>query len=56
MDVSDQLHVSAALHLGERAPFRGTHRIGGWMGPRTDLDAVEEEKNILPLLEIERRP
>jgi hypothetical protein len=27
---------------GERAP--GTHRIGGWVGPRVGLDAVEKRK------------
>jgi hypothetical protein len=35
---------------GEKAP--GTHGIGVWVGPRTDLDKMER-KNILPLLELE---
>jgi hypothetical protein len=35
---------------GERAP--GTHRIGGWMGPRTGLDHVMRRKILsLPVLE-----
>jgi hypothetical protein len=38
---------------GERAP--GTHWIGGWLGPRAGLDAVEKIK-ILPLSGIEPRP
>jgi hypothetical protein len=32
----------------------GTNRIGGWVGPRTGLDAVENRK-ILPLPVIELR-
>jgi hypothetical protein len=35
---------------GERAP--GTHWIGGWVGPRVGLEAVEKRK-FLPLPEIE---
>jgi hypothetical protein len=42
MEVCDQLHDSDALLLGERTP--GTHSIGGWVGPRADLDAVEKRK------------
>jgi hypothetical protein len=38
---------------GERAP--GTHWIGGWMGPRFGLDAVEK-RQILPLTGIETGP
>jgi hypothetical protein len=38
---------------GERGP--GTHKIGGWVGPRAAVDAVEKRK-ILPLLGIEPRP
>jgi hypothetical protein len=34
----------------------GTHCIGGWMGPRSDLDAVEKRKNLFPLLGIEPWP
>jgi hypothetical protein len=30
------------LYPGERAP--GTHWIGGWVGPRTGLDAVKKRK------------
>jgi hypothetical protein len=36
---------------GERAP--GTHRIGGWVGPRTGLDDMEKRKFLtLPGLEL----
>jgi hypothetical protein len=35
---------------GERAP--GTHWIGGWVGPRASLEAVEKRK-ILPQPEFE---
>jgi hypothetical protein len=38
---------------GEKAP--GTHRIGGWVGPRTGLDDVERRKT-LPLPGLELRP
>jgi hypothetical protein len=33
----------------------GTHWIGGWVGPRTDLDEVERRK-LLPLPGLELRP
>jgi hypothetical protein len=36
MEVSDQLHA--------RGKEPSTHWIGGWVGPRTDLDAVEKRK------------
>jgi hypothetical protein len=39
MEVSGQLHAPAALPRGERAP--GTVWIGGWVGFRAGLDAVE---------------
>jgi hypothetical protein len=35
-----------ALYLGERA--LGTFSIGGWVGPRIDLDAVTKRKNSYP--------
>jgi hypothetical protein len=38
---------------GERAP--GTHWIGGWVGPRADLDDVEKRK-FLTLPGSELRP
>jgi hypothetical protein len=38
---------------GETAPF--PHCIGGWMGPRSCLSAMERRK-ILPLLGIEPQP
>jgi hypothetical protein len=36
------LDALATLPLGERAP--STHWIGGWVGPRFGMDAVEERK------------
>jgi hypothetical protein len=42
MEVSDQLHPLAAFIPRERAP--STHWIGGWVGPRVGLDAVEKRK------------
>jgi hypothetical protein len=42
---SGQLPVPAAVPR-KRAPT--THWIGGWLGPRADLDAVEKQK-VLPL-------
>jgi len=35
MRVGGQRHAPAVLHPGKRA---GTHRIGGWVGPRAGLD------------------
>jgi hypothetical protein len=52
--MSGQLHAPAALLPGKQPP--GTHWIGGWVGPRADLDDVERGKfftlpghNLLPL-------
>jgi hypothetical protein len=42
MEVIGQLHASTALPPGKKKP--GTHWIGGWMGPRTVLDAVVKIK------------
>jgi hypothetical protein len=49
MEVSGQLHAPAALPPGKGPP--GTRWMGGWVGPRAGLDAVENRK-ILPLLGI----
>jgi hypothetical protein len=38
MEVSGQLHASAALPLGKEPPT--THWIGGWVGPRAIWDMV----------------
>jgi hypothetical protein len=38
---------------GDRAP--GTHWVGGLVGSRVDLDAMENRKNLLPLPVIEPR-
>jgi hypothetical protein len=35
---------SCRFNPGERAP--GTHWLGGWVGPRFDLDAAEKRKNL----------
>jgi hypothetical protein len=42
MEVSGQFHTLAALLPGKKAP--GTHCIGGWVGLRASLDAVEKRK------------
>jgi hypothetical protein len=46
MKVSGQLHVSAALTPGEDAP--GNNLIGGRMGPRAGLDAMEYRNIFYP--------
>jgi hypothetical protein len=40
--MSGQLQVPTALPFGEKSP--GTHWIGGRVGPRADIDAVEKRK------------
>jgi len=42
MELSGQLHVPAALPLGE---IPGYHWIGGWVGLRAGLDVVDKRKN-----------
>jgi hypothetical protein len=42
MEVSGQLHAPCRFTLGERA--HGTHWIGGSVGPRISLDAVEKRQ------------
>jgi hypothetical protein len=39
MEVSSELHALAALPPGKN---HGTHRIGGWIGPRAGLDTLEK--------------
>jgi hypothetical protein len=46
MDVSGQLHATAVLSLGERAP--GIHWIEGRVDPRAGLDILEKKKLSLP--------
>jgi hypothetical protein len=41
MEVGGQLHTPAALPLEKLPP--GTYWIGGWVGPRAGLDAVERK-------------
>jgi hypothetical protein len=71
MEVSGQLHALAVLPPRESPPvpihgvvliimYRNnftffTHRIGGWVGPKVDLDAVGCRK-VLPLPGIEPNP
>jgi hypothetical protein len=40
MEVSGQLQAQVALPPEKKPP--GTHWIGGWVGPRVGLDAVEK--------------
>jgi hypothetical protein len=44
MEVSGQLHDTAALYHRERIP--GTHWIGGWVGLRAGLDTEARGKII----------
>jgi hypothetical protein len=46
MEVSGQLHAATALPPGKYPP--GTQWIGGWLGHRVGLNAMEKRK-ILPL-------
>jgi hypothetical protein len=41
MGVDGQLYAPAALPPGKRP---GTHRIGGWVGPRAGLDGCEKSR------------
>jgi len=50
VEVSDQLHTPAAFTPGERASH--IHWIGGWVGPRTDLDVVV--KGTSPIIALPR--
>jgi hypothetical protein len=50
MEVSGQLRALAAFTPGEIAPGT-THWIGGLMGSRASLDAVEVGKMLCPYLE-----
>jgi hypothetical protein len=49
--VSGQHHAPAALYPRGKKP--STHWIGGWVGPRADLDTEARRKILLPLLGIE---
>jgi hypothetical protein len=49
MEVSGQLHALATLLPVEIAP--GNHWMGGWVGPRPGLDAMEKRK-AFPLMGI----
>jgi hypothetical protein len=52
LEVSAQLHAPAALPAGKPPPH--THCIGGWVGPRADLDDTEKRKFLtLPGLELQ---
>jgi hypothetical protein len=49
MEVSSQLHASAALSPGERA--LGTDCIGDWVGPKAGLDTEAKKKLFLMWIE-----
>jgi hypothetical protein len=40
MEMSGQLYAPAALLPGKEPP--GTQWIGGWVGPRAGIDAIEK--------------
>jgi len=46
MEANGQIHIPTALPPGKEPP--STHRIGGWVGPRAGLDAVEKIKFPIP--------
>jgi hypothetical protein len=46
LEVIGRLYAPAAL-LVENPPPPGTHRSGGWVGPRAGLDDVEKRKSYL---------
>jgi hypothetical protein len=64
VDVYIDVFLTSALLEGEWSASRfgrftpregapGTHWIGGWVGPRTDLDDMEKKKLLtLPVLEL----
>jgi hypothetical protein len=47
------MEVSGQLYFQGKSPT--THWIGGWVGPRADMETIEKRK-ILPLPEIELQP
>jgi len=51
--VSGQLHVPAALQLGENLSIHG---VGGWVGPRSFLNGFGKNKNVLLLPGFKTRP
>ena len=38
-------HASATLQLGQRTELC-THLVGGWLGPRPELEAVAKRKSV----------
>jgi hypothetical protein len=46
LEASGQLHAPAALPPKKEPP--GSHRRGGWVGPRAGLDNVEKGKFLTP--------
>jgi hypothetical protein len=55
MEVSGQLHVPPIYPPPPRERASGTHWIGGWVGPRTVLDAVVMRKISSPRQESNSR-
>jgi hypothetical protein len=51
MELSGYLHAPVALHPGKESPSPSIHSIGGWMGPRADLDVVSKRKITSPCRE-----
>jgi hypothetical protein len=50
MEVSGQLYAPVTLSPGKELP--GTHRIGGWVGPRARLDAMAKRQIPSPCQEL----
>jgi hypothetical protein len=46
MEMSGQFHAPASLSPRKQPP--STHCIGGWLGPRAYLEAMEREKSFAP--------
>jgi hypothetical protein len=49
MEVNGQLHITSALHLGERVP--DNHWTEGLVGPTVDMNVVELRKISFPCRE-----
>jgi hypothetical protein len=54
MEVSRHLHALTVLSPGQKPS--GTHWIGGWVGPRANLDAVARSKNSITVPVAELNP
>jgi hypothetical protein len=45
MEMGSQLYAPVALFPEKKT---GVHRIGGWVGPMTDLNLLERKKSVAP--------